>query len=140
MNVTSKEGLLSGELAWQRYPSLYPKAVNLARKLQDLYDVALSCVDILVMPTTLTVADPFPPEGASPVEMVDAGGGKTGNTSPFNASGHPALAVPIGFVAAKKDAGVKLPASMQIVGRYHDELTILKAAYAWEQAVDWRKF
>lgn len=33
--------------------------------------------------------------------------------------------MPIGFVPAKEDGGIKLPASMQ-----HDEMTILRAAYA----------
>ncbi|KAH8886168.1 amidase signature enzyme [Thozetella sp. PMI_491] len=140
MSVMSKEGLLSGEYAWQRYPTVYPKAVNLGRKLQDLYDEVLNTVDVLVMPTNIMVANPFPPENASPVQQIDAGVGKTENTCPFNASGHPALAVPIGFAPAPEDASIKLPVSMQIVGKYHDELKILRVAYAWEQEINWKEF
>ncbi|KAH8897950.1 amidase signature enzyme [Thozetella sp. PMI_491] len=135
-----KEGLLSGEHAWQRYPCVYPKAVNLSRKLRDLYDEALTSVDVLVMPTTLDVARPLPPSNATPVQQIDTVVGMTDNTCPFNASGHPSLAMPIGFVPAKGDTEVKVPASMQIVGKFHDELTIMKIAYAWEQEINWKEF
>jgi amidase len=48
--------------------------------------------------------------------------------------------MPIGFVPSKTDESIRLPASMQIVGRWHDELTILRSAYAWEQAIQWKTF
>lgn len=66
--------------------------------------------------------------------------GKLDNTCPFNATGHPALAFPIGFVPAKDDKNVQVPASMQIVGRHLDELTCLKVAFAWEQVRNWKEF
>lgn len=136
----SKEGLITGEYAWNHYPTLYPKVVNLARKLQDSYDKTLEEFDVLVMPTTVTEANPLPAENASPLEHIDASKGKLENTSPFNASGHPALAVPMGFVQSQAGPSISMPASMQIVGRYWDELTIFKIAYAWEREVDWKKF
>jgi amidase len=140
MSVTSKEGLLSGEYAWQRYPTVYAKAVNLSRKLKDEYDAVLSKFDLLIMPTTITPSSPLPLVDAPPLVHTDASKGKLENTSAFNASGHPALAMPIGFVPAQEDFSIRLPASMQIVGRYWDEATILRAAYAWEQSVNWKEF
>lgn len=140
MNTVSKEGLLSGEFGWQKHPLAYAKAINLSRKLQHEYDAVLQKVDLLVMPTTVTPSNPLPPVNATPAVDMAASAGKLENTSPFNASGHPALAVPIGFVPAKEDPAIQLPASMQIVGKYWDEMTILKAAYAWENAVDWKTF
>ncbi|KAL2858560.1 amidase signature domain-containing protein [Aspergillus pseudoustus] len=140
MSVMSKEGLLSGEFAWQTYATVYPKAVNIMRKLKDLYDEVLSSVDLIVMPTTLTPANILPSADATPLAHVEAAKGLTENTCAFNATGHPALALPIGFVPAKADKSIKLPASIQIVGKWHDEVTVLRAAYAWEQAVDWRTF
>lgn len=53
--------------------------------------------------------------------------------SPFNLTGHPALALPNGF----SDAG--LPLSMQLVGRWHDEATLLRAGAAYEGVTDWHK-
>jgi Asp-tRNA(Asn)/Glu-tRNA(Gln) amidotransferase A subunit family amidase len=47
----------------------------------------------------------------------------------FNLSGHPVLAVPIGF-----DAG--LPIGMQIVGRHYDEARIVQIGDAFERATD----
>ena len=50
---------------------------------------------------------------------------------PFNFSGNPAASVPCGFT----DAG--LPVGMQIVGKRFAELTVLRAARAFEQARPW---
>jgi amidase len=140
MSIFSREGLFAGELGWSSYPYAYAKAVNLARRLKDEYDAALGGCDLLIMPTTLRASFPFPAADAPPLVHIDANRGMTENTAAFNASGHPALAVPIGFVASEADPEVKVPASMQIVGRFWDEVTVLKAAYAWEQAVDWKTF
>ena len=83
----------------------------------------------------------YPSTDASPLEHMDAVKGKLENTSPFNASGHPALAVPIGLVPSRENPSINLPTSMQIVGRYWDELKILKVAYAWEREVgNWKEF
>jgi len=51
----------------------------------------------------------------------------------FNATGHPALAQCIGF------DDNRMPLSMQIVGRYFDEETVLRAAAAYEAATPWRQ-
>ncbi|ETS80588.1 hypothetical protein PFICI_08117 [Pestalotiopsis fici W106-1] len=140
MSIFSKEGLFAGEFAWSNYPYAHAKAVNLCRKLRDDYDAALAKYDVLIMPTTLRASFPLPAVDAGPLVHMDANKGMTENTAPFNASGHPALAVPMGLVASAADRAVQVPASMQIVGRFWDETTILKAAYAWELAVDWKSF
>jgi amidase len=41
---------------------------------------------------------------------------------------NPAMSVPAGFTASK------LPVGIQIVGRHHDEWSLLQLAYAFEQA------
>jgi aspartyl-tRNA(Asn)/glutamyl-tRNA(Gln) amidotransferase subunit A len=51
----------------------------------------------------------------------------------FNATGHPALSQCIGF------DDNRMPLSMQIVGRYFDEETVLRAAAAYEAATPWRQ-
>lgn len=136
MNTTSKDGLLVGELGWTQHPLTYPKSINLMRRVQHAYDAALQNVDYLIMPTTVTVANRYPAPDASPLEQSNAALGKLENTSSFNGTGHPALAMPVGFV--EDGEGTRLPASLQVVGRYWDEVGILKCAYAWEKAQDWR--
>jgi aspartyl-tRNA(Asn)/glutamyl-tRNA(Gln) amidotransferase subunit A len=51
--------------------------------------------------------------------------------SPFNLTGHPALALMCGLSTGG------LPISAQIVGRMHDEVTVLRAGAAYERATDW---
>ncbi|KAH8673546.1 putative amidase [Xylariales sp. PMI_506] len=140
MSVFSREGLMAGEFGWTKYPLAYAKAVNLSRKLKDDYDEAFKKYDVLIMPTTLRASFAIPEANASPTTQIDANAGMTENTAPFNASGHPALAMPIGMVPSETDAAVNMPASMQLVGRFWEESTLLKAGYAWEQAVDWKSF
>ncbi len=53
-------------------------------------------------------------------------------TSPFNITGAPAIVVNAGF---SEDG---LPLGMQIAGRPFDEMTVLRAAHAFEQATPWK--
>jgi amidase len=139
MSDVSKNTFFAGDYCWERFPHVYAKAVNLSRKLTEAYNVALQSYDVLIMPTTITPADPLPAETDSPIAKMSKTIGKLDNTCPFNATGHPALAFPIGFVDAKEE-GVRVPASMQIVGREWDEIGCLKVAFAWENARDWKEF
>jgi len=50
-------------------------------------------------------------------------------TMPFNVTGNPALAIPIGFSASG------LPLGMQIVGRAFDEPTVFRIGAAYEAAI-----
>ncbi len=51
--------------------------------------------------------------------------------SPFNLTGHPALACMTGLSKSG------LPLSVQLVGRAHDEVTLLRLAAAYERATQW---
>jgi aspartyl-tRNA(Asn)/glutamyl-tRNA(Gln) amidotransferase subunit A len=51
--------------------------------------------------------------------------------SPFNLTGHPALAMMTGLSKSG------LPMSVQFVGRSHDEVTLLRAGAAYERATQW---
>jgi aspartyl-tRNA(Asn)/glutamyl-tRNA(Gln) amidotransferase subunit A len=52
-------------------------------------------------------------------------------TNPINLLGLPAISLPCGFTNAN------LPIGLQLVGRWWDEATVLRAAHAYEQATDW---
>ncbi|GIT27581.1 MAG: hypothetical protein CM1200mP41_36250 [Gammaproteobacteria bacterium] len=55
-------------------------------------------------------------------------------TYPFNFTGQPAASVPCGFTSDG------LPVGLQIVGRWRDEATVLRAAACFEAAQPWMGF
>jgi aspartyl-tRNA(Asn)/glutamyl-tRNA(Gln) amidotransferase subunit A len=54
-------------------------------------------------------------------------------TIPADMAGVPAVSVPCGFTASG------LPIGLQLIGKSLDEATVLRAAYAYEQATDWHR-
>ena len=54
------------------------------------------------------------------------------NTAPFDITHHPAMSLPCGMVDG-------LPVGLMLVGRHFDEMTIYRAAHAFEQSGDWKK-
>jgi len=55
----------------------------------------------------------------------------TAFTYPFNVTGQPAATVPCGFDSNG------LPIGLQLVGRWHDDTTVLRAAAAFEEIAPW---
>ena len=88
------------------------------------------------MLVTPTVAVPPFPVGLNDVEII-AGQevspliGWIPFTYPFNLTGQPAANVPCGWTADG------LPIGLQIVGRRHDDVTVLRVAAAFEAARPW---
>jgi amidase len=112
---------------------VYAKAHNVRPTFIRAYDRALDHVDVLAMPTCLGVAPPsFEQVGYAEGWRRAVGVMQQGfdamirNTSPFNYTGHPAIAVPCGWVD-------RLPYSVQLVGRFFDEGRLLRAARAIEE-------
>lgn len=95
---------------------------------------AFEKVDLLVTPSTPIVAAKIGQESVSygtvvePIMMA-----MIRCTAPFNVSGHPALSLPCGFTS------LGLPIGLQIVGQMFDEVTVLRAGNAYEQAAQWYK-
>ena len=54
-------------------------------------------------------------------------------TRPGNLTGLPAISLPCGFTADN------LPVGLQLIGRHYDEATLLRVAYAFEQATPWHR-
>ncbi len=54
-------------------------------------------------------------------------------TRPANLTGLPAISVPCGFSAQQ------LPIGLQLIGRYFDEASVLRAAYSYECATPWHR-
>ncbi len=123
--------LLSGDHI-AKYPhSFRAKGIMHVHQLRAAYNQALDDYDVLISPTIPKAGPPHLPKGASVMEKHRAALGVSGNTAPFNASGHPALSIPAGWVSINggKD---KLPVGMQITGKRWGEVGVLFAASAWE--------
>jgi amidase len=120
-------------------PKFLPvSAQNKARRhvlqLREAYDAAFANgdFDVLITPTTPTVAPPLPDMASGSVlDKLKLAAGANNNTSPFNATGHPALNVPCGWGTAA-DGVTRLPVGMQIVGKRFDDLGVIKAAKMFE--------
>lgn len=96
------------------------------REFMESYDLLLTPT----MPRTAFTAgldepDNWQRETISPLDW-------TPFTFPFNITGQPAATVPCGFDR------LGLPIGLQIVGRWKDDPSVLRAARAFEQAKPWR--
>ena len=75
----------------------YARAQNVVRRIRGAYDHA-RCdeVDLLVMPTSPTKAHRLPGPNGTREDLLAPGFAPITNTAPFNATGHPAMTVPVG--------------------------------------------
>lgn len=132
MSETTKLFTMLGTYINEQYGTrYYGKAMNITRRLTAAYDAALTDCDLLLMPTTPMKAQPMPGPGASREEYVGRALDMITNTAPFDISHHPAMAIPCGMADG-------LPVSVMLAGKHWDEPTIYRAAYAFEQAGDWK--
>jgi amidase len=134
----TKLSLITAELSRRNYNGrVYAKAQNVRPTYIKAYDTALADVDVLVMPTCLMTAPKNHRPGtyfeALEDNLMSGSSVASRNTQPFNYTGHPALAMPVG----KSSAG--LPVSMQLVGRFFDDPLLFQVAYAYEHSTDWEE-
>jgi aspartyl-tRNA(Asn)/glutamyl-tRNA(Gln) amidotransferase subunit A len=85
-------------------------------------EAALREVDVLLCASAMD-----PPSRIEDAEETERTYPRQART-PFNVTGHPALAMMAGLSSGG------LPLSVQFVGRYFDEATVFQAAAAWERA------
>jgi amidase len=136
---SNKLALLFSEFVRTRYRgTVYAKAQNIRNVFRKAFDSALAQVDVLAMPTCLSVAPKFV-ESESRVDnlagsgLTAAGQALTRNSRPFNYTGHPALTVPCG-------KSRNLPIGMQLVAGYYADPLLLRTAYSFQHAVHWEQF
>ena len=110
----------------------YIRAQRARRAYNEQVAETMREYDLLVAPSVATGAPRIDQET---VEIA----GRTENalslmsrlTRPFNLTGQPAISVPCGFTSDG------MPIGMQLAGRAWDEATVLRAAYAYEEATAW---
>jgi aspartyl-tRNA(Asn)/glutamyl-tRNA(Gln) amidotransferase subunit A len=107
------------------YDAYYKKAQQVRTLIRREFDAAFAQVDVLVTPTTPTTAFKLG-EIQDPVVMH----ANDICTVPANIAGIPGISIPCGFVNG-------MPVGLQLLGAHLSESTLLRAAYAYEQATDW---
>lgn len=110
------------------YDAYYAKAQKVRTLIRREFEEAFSRYDVLVTPTTPTPAFPIGSKINDPLTMYM----NDICTIPANLAGIPAISVPCGLVDG-------LPVGLQIIGKAFDEMTVLRAAHAFEQNTDHHK-
>ncbi|UCC60185.1 MAG: Asp-tRNA(Asn)/Glu-tRNA(Gln) amidotransferase subunit GatA [Dehalococcoidia bacterium] len=109
------------------YEAYYLKAQKVRTLITREFAEAFSKCDVLVTPTSPTVPFRIGERVDDPLQMYLA----DVCTLPINIAGIPGISVPAGFVDG-------LPVGMQILGKPFAEETLFRAAFAYEQATEWR--
>jgi aspartyl-tRNA(Asn)/glutamyl-tRNA(Gln) amidotransferase subunit A len=111
------------------YDAYYIKAQKVRTLLKQDFDQAFAQVDVIVAPTSPTVAFAIGERSDDPLQMYLADVW----TIPANMAGIPGIAVPCGFAH-------DLPVSLQFFGPAFGEATMLRAAYTYEQSTPWHTY
>ncbi len=135
-----KLNLLQGYYLQRNYGGrLYAKTQNVRPTFVAQYDRVFAGVDVLAMPTIPMTAPRWqePRDHEDAMELTMLGGKRSldlgpviANTCPFNYTGHPAISVPCAKIGG-------LPVGLMLVAPYFREDTLIQAAAAYQQSVDW---
>jgi aspartyl-tRNA(Asn)/glutamyl-tRNA(Gln) amidotransferase subunit A len=110
----------------------YAQAQRARRKLKRELQNVFGQVDLLATPMCAVAA---PPHGASQVTVggqeFDVLAGLTRYSRVFNFTGLPSISIPCGFTTEE------LPVGLQLIAPLFDEVGVLQAAQAYEQATQW---
>ncbi len=111
------------------YDAYYKKAQKVRTLIKNDFEKVFEDYDVIVGPTTPTPAFKVGEIIDNPLTMY------TNDilTIPVNLAGVPGMSVPCGF------SSDGLPIGLQIIGKHFDEATMLRTAYAFEQATDHHK-
>ena len=110
------------------YDAYYLKAQKVRTLIRREFDEVFGKFDAIVTPTSPSVAFRLGDKIEDPMQMYlnDI------FTQPANIAGIPAISVPCGTVDG-------LPVGLQIMSRHLGEETLLRVAYAYEQATQWHR-
>ena len=111
------------------YDAYYLKAQKVRALIKRDFEEAFQKCDVIVGPTAPTTAFKVGAKTADPLEMYLS----DIFTISVNLAGLPGLSLPCGF------DDEDMPIGMQIIGKHFDEATMLRVAYAYEQATEWHR-
>jgi len=108
------------------YDAYYIKAQKVRRLISEDFKQAFQEVDVIMGPTSPSVAFRFGEKSADPIAMYLS----DIYTIAVNLAGLPGLSIPVGF-------SQNLPVGMQIIGDYWSESRLLNVAHRYQQVTDW---
>ncbi len=111
------------------YDAYYKKAQQVRTLVKKEFDEAFKKYDVLLTPTSPTVAFEIGTKSSNPLEMYLA----DICTVPVNIAGLPGISVPCGVDSNG------MPIGMQLIGNRFEEEKILNAAYTFEQEIKFRE-
>jgi aspartyl-tRNA(Asn)/glutamyl-tRNA(Gln) amidotransferase subunit A len=112
------------------YDAYYLKAQKVRTLIRREFDAAFEKYDALLTPVTPTPAFKIGDKVDDPFAMYLS----DIFTLPVNIAGLPGASVPAGLVEVD---GKPLPVGLQVLAKPFDEATMLRVAYAYEQATSW---
>ena len=115
------------------YDAYYLKAQKVRTLIRREFDAAFQNFDVIASPVSPTPAFRLGEKVDDPLQMYLS----DVCTLPINIAGLPAISVPAGFVDGPE--GQRLPVGLQLIGKPFDEATVLRAAYAFQEATEWHK-
>ena len=107
------------------YDAYYGKALKVRRLIHDDFERAYESADVLLTPTSPSVAFPFGSKGDNPLAMYLC----DTYTIPTNLAGHPGMSVPYGT------GSHGLPVGVQVLAGTMQEPTMFRAAAVLEQSM-----
>ncbi len=111
------------------YDAYYKKAQKVRTYVKNEFDKAFEKYDVILTPTSPTVAFEINSKCNNPLEMYLA----DICTVSINIAGLPAISIPCGVDSNQ------MPVGMQLIGKQFAEETILQAAYTFEQKIKFRE-
>jgi aspartyl-tRNA(Asn)/glutamyl-tRNA(Gln) amidotransferase subunit A len=125
------------------YDAYYLKAQKVRTLIRQEFDQVFEKFDALVTPTSPTIPFKIGEKVDDPLQMYLS----DICTIPVNIAGLPGLSIPGGFADGLPISmqligngfADGLPIGMQLIGKPFSEETLLKVAYAYEQATEWHK-
>lgn len=108
------------------YDAYYLKAQQVRQLIAADFKQAFQAVDVILGPTSPTVAFKLGERVDDPVTMYLS----DIYTIAVNLAGLPGMSIPAGFVTG-------LPVGLQLIGNYFDEARLLNVAHQYQQVTDW---
>jgi aspartyl-tRNA(Asn)/glutamyl-tRNA(Gln) amidotransferase subunit A len=109
------------------YDAYYLKAQKIRRLIAADFQRAFDSCDVIMGPTSPSVAFAFGAKSADPVQMYLS----DIYTISTNLAGLPGMSLPCGF------GGNAMPVGLQIIGSWFGEAKMLQAAHQYQKVTDW---
>jgi aspartyl-tRNA(Asn)/glutamyl-tRNA(Gln) amidotransferase subunit A len=110
------------------YDAYYLKAQQARRLIREDFMHAFEQVDVIMGPTSPSVAFRLGEKSSDPVTMYLS----DIYTIAVNLAGLPGMSIPAGFAA-------DMPVGLQLIGNYFEEARLLNVAHRYQQVTDWHE-